>query len=108
MLEHALSRVEVIEVDPLVRPVRGLLDVARSEQNAWYPRAVDEEAGVARCPPGRDVARNARFGHRRRHRPHQVMVLRYLECQVVGACTTSASSQGRRRPAGAIAVSSST
>src|SRR6266571_9453211 len=79
VLEHALSGVELAEVDPLVRPVRRLLDVARSEQNAWYPRAVDEEAGVARCPPGRDVARNARFGHRRRHRPHQVMVLRSLE-----------------------------
>src|SRR5438046_8942281 len=72
MLEHALSRVEVIEVDPLVRPERGLLDVARSTQNAWYPRAVDEEADVARYPPGRDVARNARLGHRLRHRPHHV------------------------------------
>src|SRR2546427_13280285 len=78
MLEHGLSRVEVIEDDPLVRPVRGLLDVARSDQNAWEPRAVDDGAGVAGCPPGRDVVRNVRFGHPRRHLPHQDTVLRLL------------------------------
>src|SRR2546430_16619129 len=56
MLEDTLSGVEVGEVDPLVGAMRGLLDVARSEQNAWYPGAVDGEAGVARGSPRRDPA----------------------------------------------------
>src|SRR2546430_2371729 len=85
MLEHELGGVEVIEVDPLVGAMRGLLDVARSEQNAWYPGAVDEEAGVARGSPRRDPAGNARLGHRRGHRPHQLVILRDLECHVVRA-----------------------
>src|SRR6266446_8616709 len=51
MLEHALRGIEVVELDPLVRPVCRLLDVARSEQNAWYPRAMHEEARITRRPP---------------------------------------------------------
>src|SRR5437762_1886078 len=86
MLEDALSGVEVAEVDPLVRPVRRLLDVARSEQNAWYPRAVDEEARVARGTPRRDPARDAGLCHRGAHRPHQLMVGRDLEGEIVRAC----------------------
>src|SRR6266849_5940908 len=43
VLEHALGDIKVNEVDPLVRPVRGLLDVPRPKQNAWYPRAEDIE-----------------------------------------------------------------
>src|SRR3954470_20859659 len=55
MLEDLLSGVEIAEVDPLVRPVRRLLDIARSEQHAWYPRAMNEEARVARGTPRRDL-----------------------------------------------------
>src|ERR1700693_3137170 len=51
-LEHALGNLEIFEVDPLVGPVRPLLDIPRSEQNAWYPGGVDEEARVAGRPPG--------------------------------------------------------
>src|SRR5205809_7718011 len=55
VIEDRLSGVELAEVDPLVWPVRRLLDVARSEQNAWYPRALNEAACVAcgkpRCDP---------------------------------------------------------
>src|SRR6266478_2958273 len=57
VLEHALRDIKVNEVDPLVGPVRGLLDVPRPEQNAWYPRAVDQEARVAGGAPGRDARR---------------------------------------------------
>src|SRR6266516_1375279 len=85
MLEDALSGVEVAEVDPLVRPVRRLLDVARPEQNAWYPRAMNEEARVARGTPRRDPARDAGLGHRCAHRLHELVVGRNLEGQVVRA-----------------------
>src|SRR5207249_5217467 len=85
MLEDTLSGVEVAEVDPLVRTVRSLLDVARPEQNAWYPRAMDEEAGVARGTPRRDPARDAGLCHRRAHRPHQLVVGRDLEGEIVRA-----------------------
>src|SRR5437773_1914400 len=85
MLEDALGGVEVAEVDPLVRPVRRLLDVARSEQNAWYPRAMNEEARVARGTPRRDPAGDAGLGHRRAHRFHELVVGRNLEGQVVRA-----------------------
>src|SRR6266581_1783214 len=85
MLEDTLSGVEFAEVDPLVRPVCRLLDVARPEQNAWYPRAMDEEAGVARGTPRRDPARDAGLGHRRAHRPHQLVVGWDLEGQIVRA-----------------------
>src|SRR5256885_9948780 len=85
VLEHALSGVDVAEVDPLVRAVRRLLDVARSEQNAWYPRAVNEEARVARGPPRRDPALDTRFGHRRGHRLHELVVARCLKGQIVRA-----------------------
>src|SRR6266550_404540 len=53
VLEHALSDIQVLEVDPLVGPMRGLLDVPRPEQDAWYPRAMNEEAGVACGAPAR-------------------------------------------------------
>src|SRR5256885_6157800 len=65
VLEDTLSGVEFAQVDPFVRPVRRLLDVARSEQNAWYPRAMNEEAGVARGAPRRDPAWDAGLCHRR-------------------------------------------
>src|SRR5947207_943092 len=76
MLEYALSGVEIVEVDPLVRPVRRLLDIARSEQNAWYPRAMDEESRVARGTPRRDLARDAGLCHRRAHRLNTLVVRR--------------------------------
>src|SRR6266699_2666423 len=85
VLEHALSGVELAEVDPLVRPVRRLLDVARSEQNAWYPRAVNEETRVTRGTPCRDPARDGRFGHRRAHRLHELVVARCLKGEIVRA-----------------------
>src|SRR5438105_14967597 len=53
-LEHALRGVEILEVDPFVRPVGGLLDVARTEQHAWYPGHVHEKARVAGGAPGPD------------------------------------------------------
>ena len=56
-LEHTLGNLEIFEVDPLVRPVRPLLDIPRSEQNAWYPGRMDEEARVTGCAPRRDPAR---------------------------------------------------
>src|SRR5213595_365037 len=76
VLEDTLSGVELAEVDPLVWPVRRLLDVARSEQNAWYPRALNEEARVARGAPRRDPARDAGLCHRRAHRTHELVVRR--------------------------------
>src|SRR5712692_4413031 len=84
VLEHALRDIKVNEVDPLVGPVRGLLDVPRPEQDAWYPRAVDEEAGVTRGAPGRDPRGQAGRLHSLCHRPHQIVVLRDLERDVVG------------------------
>src|SRR6266851_651435 len=84
VLEHALRDIKVDEVDPLVGPVRGPLDVPRPKQDAWYPRAVDEEAGVARGAPGRDARGQARRLHRFCHRPHEIVVLRDLERDVVG------------------------
>src|SRR5712691_2399970 len=83
VLEHALRDIKVNEVDPLVRPVRGLLDVPRPKQNAWYPRAVDQEARVAGGAPGRDARREAGRLHRFGHRSHQVVVLWDLERDVV-------------------------
>src|SRR6266568_1781041 len=85
MLVHKLSCIEVIQVDPRVRPVRCLLDVARPEQNAWYPRGVHEEAGVTRRSPCRDATGKARLAHRGGHQPHELVVLRYLEGQIVRA-----------------------
>src|SRR2546426_2562187 len=82
MLEHALSSVEIVEVDPLVWPVRRLLDVAGSEQNAWYPRAVNEEARITRRSPRRDLARDSGFGHRGGHRLHELVVVRCLKGQI--------------------------
>src|SRR5205823_12697825 len=79
----ALRRVEVLEIDPLVGPVGGLLDVPRTEQHAWYPRAVDEEAGVTRGRPGRGARGQAGSLHRLRHRAHQLVVRRDLERDVV-------------------------
>src|SRR5437762_8505819 len=76
MLEDTLRGVEIAQVDPLVRPVRRLLDVARSEQNAWYPRAMYEEARVARGTPRRDLARDAGLCHRRAHRLNKLVVRR--------------------------------
>src|SRR5947208_16678297 len=58
MREYALTGVEIAEVDPLVRPVRRLLDIARSEQNARYPRAMAEEYPITRRPPRRGLARD--------------------------------------------------
>src|SRR5437773_3993970 len=82
-LEHTLGNLEIFEVDPLVRPVRPLLDIPRSEQNAWYPGRMDEEARVTGCSPRRDPARELRRGHRGAHRPDQLVLLGYLERQVV-------------------------
>src|SRR5438034_7517162 len=76
VLEDTLSGVELAEVDPLVWPVRRLLDVARSEQNAWYPRALNEEARVARGTPRCDPARDAGVCHRCAHRVHELVVRR--------------------------------
>src|SRR4029077_10045025 len=78
-------RIEVLEVDPLVRPVRGLLDVPRPEQDAWYPRTVDQKAGIAGCPPGGGVRRQAGGVHRHRHRADELVVGGDLEWDVVGA-----------------------
>src|SRR3989475_4758413 len=85
MLEYALRGVEIVEVDPLVRPVCRLLDIARSEQNAWYPRAMNEEARITRRPPGRDLARDSGFGHRCGHRAHEPVVVRCLKGQIIRA-----------------------
>src|SRR5204863_9294254 len=82
MLEDTLGGVEVAQVDPFVRPVRRLLDVARSEQNAWYPRAMNDEARITRRPPRGDLARDSGFGHRRGHRPHEPVVVRCLNGQI--------------------------
>src|SRR5579859_529739 len=71
VLEHALRDIQVCEVDPLVRPMSGLVDVPRPEQDAWYPRAVDEEAGVAGGAPGRDAGRHSHCRHRLLHRVHE-------------------------------------
>src|SRR4030081_2037665 len=51
-LKDTLGDREILEVDPLVGPVRSLLDIPWSEQNAWYPGRVHEEARVAGGPPG--------------------------------------------------------
>src|SRR6266550_7309854 len=83
VLEDTLSGVELAEVDPLVWPVRRLLDIARSEQNAWYPRAMDEESRITRRPPRRDLARDSGFGHRHGHRPHEPVVARCLKGQII-------------------------
>src|SRR5258706_14892269 len=85
VLEHALRDIKVNEIDPLVGPVRGLLDIPRPEQNAWYPGAVDKEAGVTGSAPGRDARRQAGRLHRGCHQPHQVVVRRDLERDVVGS-----------------------
>src|SRR5437879_3157666 len=84
VLEDALSDVQVPEVDPLVGPMRGLLDVPRPEQDAWYPRAVNEEAGVAGGAPGRGARGESGRFHRLQHRARQLVVLRDLEREVVG------------------------
>src|ERR1700747_1003794 len=55
VLEHALRDVDVLEVDPLVGPVRRLLDVTGADQHPCHPRAVDEEARVAGRAPRRDA-----------------------------------------------------
>src|ERR1051326_7201260 len=85
VLEHALCHVDVLEMDPLVGPVRGLVDVTGSEQHAWYPRAVHEEAGVAGGAPGGDARVASAGPHRRLHRAHQGVVARNLERNVVRA-----------------------
>src|SRR6267143_4086993 len=82
-LENALRDLEIPEVDPLVGPVRPLLDIPRTEQNAWYPGRMHEEARVAGCPPGRDLSRDLGSAHRRGHRTDQIVLLGYLESQVV-------------------------
>src|SRR4029077_19585267 len=82
-LENTLGDLEIVEVDRLVGPVRSLLDVSRSEQNAWYPGGVHEEARVAGGPPCGDAPREARRDHRARHRNDQLVLLRYLKCQVI-------------------------
>src|SRR5438270_978896 len=70
-LEDPLRGVEVVEVDPLVRPVRRLRDVTGAEQHAWYPGLVNEEAGVARRAPGGDLRGKACGRHRGLHRPDE-------------------------------------
>src|SRR5450759_5867582 len=84
-LENALGDLEIFEVDPPVGPVRALLDIPRSEQNAWYPGRMHEKAGVAGGPPGGDPPRQLGRGHGRGHRTDQIVLLRYLESQVVRA-----------------------
>src|SRR5438445_1330753 len=85
MLEHSLRLLELVEIDPFVGSVRGLLYVARSEQHAWYPRRVNEEARVAGGAPGRDPRRDARGGHGGFQRTYQVVLFGNLECEVVRA-----------------------
>src|SRR5437773_6107633 len=53
MLEYALSGVEIVEVDPLVRPMPRLLDIARSAQNARNPPATTHETPITHRPPPR-------------------------------------------------------
>src|SRR3989442_13863770 len=73
-LEHTLGNLEIFEVDPLVGPVSPLLYIPRSEQDAWYPRRMYEEARVTGCAPSRDPARELRRSHRGAHRPYQFML----------------------------------
>src|SRR6266511_5599463 len=82
--EDPLRGIEIIEADRFVGAVRRLLDVTGSEQHAWYPRRVNEEARVAGRAPRRDTGGHAAGDHRRRHRAHDLVLRRNLKWQVVG------------------------